>query len=207
LYMIKKNVILSGIIIAIILLFTATLNYPGGSLKNEFSVGFDWANNYISNLLSPQAVNGMENAARPWAVGGVLFLSASFGLFFMRFSNRIKVKSAANIIKYLGVFATLCAFLTVLPSLHDIMVTLSSISTLIIFFYLTVFALKSKLHFLKFCSVVFLFLFYAAAYMYFTRSYLEFMPIMQKVIFVAKIIWVLVLEYFTKEEDFEHIVK
>jgi hypothetical protein len=205
--MIKKNLILLGIIIAIILLFIATLNYPGGSLKNEFSVGFDWANNYISNLLSPQAVNGMENAARPWAVGGVLFLSASFGLFFMIFSNKIKVKSAAFVIKYCGILATISAFLTVIPSLHDMMIIISSTPTLLIFFYITVFTLKSKLHFLKIYSVLALLLFYVATYMYFTSSYLEYLPIMQKTIHLVQIVWVLVLEYFTKEEDFEHIVK
>jgi hypothetical protein len=205
--MIKKNLIVLGIIIATILLFTATLNYPGGSLKNEFSVGFDWVNNYISNLLSPQAVNGMENTARPWAVGGVLFLSASFGLFFMTFSNRIKVKSAAFVIKYCGILATISAFLTVIPSLHDMMIIISSAPTLLIFFYITVFTLKSKLHFLKIYSVLALLLFYVASYMYFTSSYLEYLPVMQKTIHLVQIVWVLVLEYFTKKEDFAHIVK
>jgi hypothetical protein len=205
--MIKKNIILFGIIIALILLFFATLNYPGGSVKNEFSVGYDWANNYISNLLNPQAVNGMANTARPWAVSGVLFLAASFGLFFITFSNRIKVKSAATVLKYGGMMATLCAFLTVFPSLHDIMVTLSGTFALLIFFYITVFILKSKLHLLKIYSVLSLLLFYVVTYMYSTRSYLEYLPIMQKTVHLVQIVWVLILEYFTKEEDFQHIVK
>jgi hypothetical protein len=205
--MIKKNLILFGIIIAIILLFIATLNYPGGSLKNEFSVGYNWADNYISNLLSPKAVNGMDNTARPWAVGGVLFLSASFGLFFIRFSNWIKVKSAANVIKYFGIVATIAAFLTIIPSFHDIMVTLSGICTLLVFFYVTVFVLKSKLYFLKIYSVLALLSFYITTYMYYSSSYLTYLPIMQKNIHLLQIVWVLILEYFTKEEDFQHIVK
>jgi hypothetical protein len=178
--MIKKNIILFGIIIALVLLFIAALNYPGGSIKNESSLGYDWADNYISNLLNPQAVNGMTNTARPWAVCGVLFLTASFGLFFMTFSNKIKVKSAAMVLKYGGMMATLCAFLTVFPSLHDIMVTVSGTFTLLIFFYITVFILKSKLHLLKIYSVLSLLLFYVVTYMYSTRSYLEYLPIMQK---------------------------
>jgi hypothetical protein len=205
--MTKKNLILFGVIIALILLFIATLNYPGGSIKNEFSVGYDWANNYISNLLSPQAVNGMDNTARPWAIGGVLFLSASFGLFFIQFSNKIKVKSAANVIKYCGILATISAFLTVIPSWHDKMIIISSTPTLLIFFYITVFTLKSKLHFLKIYSVLALLLFYVATYMYFTSSYLAYLPIVQKTIHLVQIVWVLVLEYFTKEEDFAHIIK
>jgi hypothetical protein len=205
--MIKKNTILFGLIIALILLFIATLNYPGGSIKNEVSVGFDWVNNYISNLLNPQAVNGMVNTARPWAVAGVLFLSASFGLFFIQFSNKIKVKSAANVIKYGGILATLCAFLIVFPSLHDIMVTLSATCTLLVFFYITVFLFKSKFHFLKIYSLLSISFFYVVTYMYSTRSYVEYLPIMQKAIHLVQIVWVLALEYFTKEEDFQHITK
>jgi hypothetical protein len=170
-------------------------------------MGYDWANNYISNLLNPQAVNGMINTARPWAVGGVLFLSASFGLFFIGFSDKIKVKSAANVIKYGGLMAALCAFLTVFPSLHDIMVTLSGTCTLLVFFYITVFLFKTKFHFLKIYSVLSLIFFYAATYMYSTRSYIEYLPIMQKTIHLVQIVWVLILEYYTTEKDFQHITK
>jgi hypothetical protein len=183
-------------------LFTATLNYPGGTALNPSSVGYDWANNYISNLLQPQAVNGMDNTARPWAVLGVLLMSASFGWFFVKFSKGIPVKSAANVIKYGGVLATGLAFLTVIPSQHDRMVTLSSVLTLLVFFYITIFILKSRLTILKICSVIFLSMFYVAAFMYFTRFHLEYLPMMQKAIFVMKIVWILALEYFTTEEDF-----
>jgi hypothetical protein len=206
-YMIQKNLILSGLILAVSLLFIATLNYPGGSIKNELSQGYNWGDNYISNLLHPQAVNGMDNTARPWAVGGVLLMSASFGLFFLKFSQLIKVKSAAFVIKYGGIAATIAAFLTVIPSFHDIMVSISGTCTLLVFFYLTVFILKSKLHFLKLYSVLALLLFYMATYMYYTMSYLDYLPIMQKAIHLVQIVWVLILEYYAKEEDFQHIVK
>lgn len=191
--MIKNKLIPAGITIGVLLLFMATLNYPGGSNLNELTTGYDWINNYLSNLLNPTAVNGMHNTARPWAIGGILLLSASFGAFFIKFSQKIPDKSAAFIIKYLGIAATGFAFLTAIPSLHDIMVTISSILTLIIFFYITVFVLKSKLRTLKILSVLFLATFYLGAYMYFTQSYLVFMPIMQKVIFAVKIIWILAL--------------
>jgi hypothetical protein len=60
----KKTLIPIGIIIGVSLLFIATFNYPGGSYHDESSVGYDWMNNYISNLLSPKAVNGMYNKSR-----------------------------------------------------------------------------------------------------------------------------------------------
>ncbi len=126
---------------------------------------------------------------------------------FVNFSSRIKIKSASLVIKYLGIIATIFGFITVLPALHDIMVTLSSILTLLIFFYITVMVVKSKLTLMKIMSIVFLLTFYIGAYMYFSRFQLEYMPIMQKIIFAMKITWVLSLEYLTCKEDFEHIIK
>lgn len=205
--MMKKYAILIGIIIGTFLLILATFHYPGGTYENVNSEGYDWANNYISNLLRPLAVNGTENAARPYAILGVLFLTASFGVFFVKFSNRIKIKSASLVIKYLGILATILGFITVVPSMHDIMVTASSILTLLIFFYITVMVIKSKLNLMKVLSIIFLLTFYFGAYMYFTRSYLEYMPLIQKIIFLMKIVWILLLQYLTRKEDFQYIIK
>jgi hypothetical protein len=205
--MIKKYKILIGVLIGTLLLIIATIYYPGGTYENVNSVGYDWANNYISNLLRPLAVNGEENTARPLAIFGVLFLTASFGLFFVTFSNRIKIRSASLVIKYLGILATILGFITVIPSMHDLMVTMSSILTLLIFFYITIMVIKSKLNSMKIMSIIFLLTFYFGAYMYFTRTFLEYMPIMQKIIFSMKIVWILSLEYLTRKEDFQFITK
>ena len=204
--MIKKYSILISVIIGTLLLIISTIYYPGGSYENANSEGYDWANNYISNLLGPSAVNGKENTARPFAVLGVLFLTAGFGFFFLNFSKRIKIRSASLVIKYIGILATILGFITVVPSMHDMMVTLSSILTLLIFFYITVMVIKSKLTRMKIMSIIFLLTFYFGAYMYFARFQLEYMPIMQKIIFLMKITWVLSLEYLTEKEDFEHII-
>lgn len=205
--MMKKYTILAGLAIGTLLLALAAFRYPGGTYGNAHSEGYDWANNYISNLLSPLAVNGKENAARPYAILGVLFLTASFGWFFVKFSGRIRIKSASFVIKYSGILATVLGFVTVVPALHDLMVTASSMLTLLIFFYITVLVLKSELTLMKVLSIVFLATFYFGAYMYFTRSFLEYMPLVQKVIFLMKVAWVLCLEYLTGEEDFQHIVR
>ena len=203
----KKNQIIIGISIAVLFLFLAAIYYPGGSNLDPNSIGYDWKNNYISNLLSPKAINGMDNAARPWAIVGVLFLSASFGFFFYGFSKYIQVKSAANVIKFAGVGSALAGLLVVVPALHDSMVTLSSIMTLVAFFYVTIFTIKSKLSILKILSILFLAIHYFACYMYFTRTFLDYLPIMQKAIHLVQIIWVVGLMYFTNEKDFENIKK
>ena len=205
--MIQKNIITIGIALGVLLLIISTFFYPGGTLNDPNSVGYSWFENYISNLLRPLAVNGMENAARPWAVAGALILTLSFGLFFYQFSAFLKVKSAAFVIKYVGIVATFLGFLIVIPSLHDILVTVTSALSLLLFFYLTVFVINAKKPILSLMSVLFLILFYFATFMYSARFHLEYMPIMQKIVFVVKIVWILSLAYFTKKEDFENVLK
>ena len=98
--MIKKHSVLIGISIGTFLMIVSTFYYPGGTYGHINSDGYDWENNYLSHLLGPLAVNGEENTARPIASVGVLFLTAGFGLFFVNFSSKIKIRSASLIIKY-----------------------------------------------------------------------------------------------------------
>jgi len=56
--MLKKHSVLPGIIISLSLLVIATFYYPGGSQFDKSSVGYDWKNNYISNLFGEKAING-----------------------------------------------------------------------------------------------------------------------------------------------------
>lgn len=200
--MLKKNSILLGLVISILLLFIATSNYPGGSQVDKNSVGYDWKNNYISNLFGAKAINGSANSARFWAIGGMIFFSASFAMFFVEFSEKIPAKGASRIIKYVGAIGMIFTFLIATP-LHDIMVTIASTMFLIGMFYITVFILKSKLHLLKYCCVICLIIFYYTLYLYGSAS-LKYLPIMQKITFATTIALILCLKYFTKKEDFQN---
>lgn len=199
--MLKKYSVLSGIIISISLLLIATTLYPGGSEFDKTSIGYSWKTNYISNLFGEKAINGADNGGRFWAIAGMLFLSASFAVIFIKFSKKIPVKSAANVIKYTGVISMIFTFLIATP-LHDLMVSLSSTIFLIGLFYVTVFIYKSRLHFLKFICSICLLVFYSTLYIYGFGQFLEFLPIMQKITFVVTITTIISLEYFTRKEDF-----
>lgn len=202
--MLKKYSVLIGITISIVLLFIATLVYPGGSLFDKNSIGFDWSKNFISNLFAAKAVNGADNLSRIWAVAGMFFLSAGFALFFIDFSKKIPAKGAAKVIKYLGGGSMLFTFLIATP-MHDIMITIASTLFLLGMFYITVFILKSRLQVFKFLCVICLLVFYTTLYLFGTPDYLYILPIMQKINFAITIITVLGLEYGTTKEDFEHI--
>lgn len=201
----KKYSILIGLMTSIVLLLIATWVYPGGSLFDKNSVGFKWSQNFISNLFLEKAINGSDNPSRLWAIGGMLFLSLSFALFFINFSRKIPAKGAAKVIKYVGALGMLFTFLIATP-MHDIMVTIASTMFLLGLFYITVFVFKSKLHMLKFMCIACLIVFYATLFIYGVREYWAILPIMQKVTFGFTIILVVGLEYFTQKEDFEHII-
>jgi hypothetical protein len=200
--MLKKYSILLGIAISISLLLIATWCYPGGSQVDKNAIGYDWRNNYISNLFGEKAVNGVRNTSRFWAVAGMIFFSASFALFFVEFSKRIPAKGAAKIIKYIGAISMFFTALIATP-LHDTMITISSTMFLIGLFYITIFILKSKLHFFKFLCIACLLVYYATLYLY-GSGHVKFLPIMQKITFATTIVLILALNYFTKKEDFQY---
>lgn len=201
--MLKRHSVLIGITVSLSLLFIAMMVYPGGSVLDKNSVGFDLTKNFISNLFGAKAVNGSDNPARYWADAGMIFLAVSFAMFFMRFSEKIPQKSAANVIKYAGAGGMIFTFLIVTP-LHDLMVTIASTLFLLSIFYITVFVLKSKLHFFKVLCVIGMLNFYFTLYL-FGFGDLIYLPTMQKVTYFSMIILILLLDYFTTKEDFEQL--
>lgn len=200
--MLKKHLLLIGMTTSLLLLIIAAFYYPGGSQNDLNSIGYSWENNYLSNLFAPKAVNGMDNLARPWAVAGMLALAISFAIFFSAFSKKIEHKGAARVIQFCGVSAMGFAFLTVTP-LHDQMVKIASTLSLVALFYITVFVLKSKLLLFKILSIVILLLLYTSLFLYYSRTYLEFLPIMQKAAFGMTMGWALGLQYFSEAGDFQ----
>jgi len=203
--MLNKNIVFIGIALSILCLIVASLNYPGGSPKDPNSIGFQWTENYISDLLDYKAVNGAGNPARPFAVVGVLLMGLSTGFAFVRFSRKLRLKKLSGVIKYGGLLMIFLCILGAFPSQHDLSVTLGIFIDLLVSFYVMVTLLKSRLTVLKVISVVFLASFYVAAYMFGTKTGLEYMPLVQKITHIVQIVWILGLEYFTTKEDFEHL--
>ncbi|MBK9734427.1 MAG: hypothetical protein IPO92_05425 [Saprospiraceae bacterium] len=195
----KKYSVLICMVISVILIVKATLVYPGGSLLDKNSIGFDWTKNFMSNLFATKAINGSENPAWIWALIGMAFHSVAYGIFFINMSKKIPSKQWANILKFIGATNMVFIFLIATP-LHDLG-TISIIVTLVGLFIITVFILKSKLHLLKFCCIICLLTFYCFLSL-FGFGYLGLAVIMQKVYNISSMLSVLGLEYFTKYEDF-----
>jgi len=201
--MIKKYSVLICIIISVILLVIAASLYPGGSLADNNSIGFNWTKNFISNLFATKAINGSENASRLWAIAGMVFHSFGYGIFFIHMSKKIPSKSAAIVLKFIGV-ANILFNILIVTNLHDLMVTISTTLTLLGFFYITVFIFKSKLHLLKLCCVICLLIFYYTLFLYGFGNW-GLLAIMQKVSFILSMLLVLALEYRTTRDDFKQV--
>ncbi len=200
--MIKKYSVLICMITSVILIVIATFYYPGGSLLDKNSIGFDWSKNFFSNLFATKAINGSENLGRIWAIIGMAFHSVGYGIFFINMSKKIPSRQWANILKFIGTINIIFIFLIATP-LHDLG-TISIILTLVGLFTITVFIQKSKLHLLKFCCIICLLTFYCF-FSLFGFGYLGLAIIMQKVYNISSMLLVLGLEYFTKYEDFRQI--
>jgi hypothetical protein len=201
-HIVKKYSVLICLVISVILIVIATLVYPGGSLFDKNSIGFDWSKNFVSNLFASKAINGSENPGRIWAIIGMAFHSVGYGIFFINMSKKISLRQWATILKFIGATNILLIFLIATP-LHDLG-TISIILTLFGLFIITVFILKSKLHLFKFYCIICLLTFYCFFFL-FGFGYLGLAVIMQKVYNTSSMLLVLGLEYFTKYEDFIQI--
>ncbi|WP_414617574.1 hypothetical protein [Dyadobacter sp. 32] len=156
----------------------------------------------MSNLFATTAINGSENSGRIWAIIGMAFHSAGYGIFFINISKKMSSIPWANILKFIGATDIVLIFLIATP-LHDLG-TISIILTLTGLFIITVFILRSKLHLLKFCCIICLLTYYGF-FSLFGLGYLGLSIIMQKVYVISSVLLVLGLEHFTKYEDFRQI--
>src|ERR1700712_3499318 len=123
--MIKKYSVLIGLVISLILIGVAISIYPGGTMFDEYSVGFDWTKNFMSNLFGERALNGAENPARFWAYAGMILLPFTYAIFFINMAKKIPDKKAGYILKYVGIANIFFTFLTV-TYLHDTMLIIST---------------------------------------------------------------------------------
>lgn len=196
----KDHSVLLCMAVSVALVGVATRLYPGGSLADPHSVGFDWTRNFFSNLFLPKALNGAVNPGRPWAMIGMAFHSVAEGIFFLRTAKKMPSRHAALVLRITGTANIAFNFLIATP-LHDPMVTVSSTLGLLGLFYITIFVLRSKRTALKVLCVGCMLLFYFTLFLYGFGNW-GLLAIMQKVSAVCSMALVLVLEYFTAREDF-----
>jgi hypothetical protein len=131
----------------------------------------------------------------------MVFHSIGYGIFFIHTARKIPHNHTDLVLKSVGIANMVFTFLIATP-LHDLMVTISSTLTMLGLFYITVFILRTKLHWLKFFCIASMLLFYLTLFLYGAGDW-GLLAVMQKVTFICFMLLVLAIEYFTKSEDFQ----
>ena len=115
-----------GIILIIITAPLVIQNYPGGSITNLQTHGFQWTGNYWCNLYEETALNGQQNTARVRAMVSSSFLSIILiGFFLVMSSLNDKHKIERKIILIFGLLGVLFTPLGMITKYHDIGVILA----------------------------------------------------------------------------------
>lgn len=184
----KWKIILALVVFTLTLVLSLTL-YPGGNQENKQAVGFSWMHNYWCNLMNEEAMNGMPNPARPFAIAAWVMLCGLLTLFFIRFSRQsVLGKGWRQLIAVTGVGAMLAA-LWLFTSWHDEATIIASIlggMALVGVIYDRVLRKQqSDLYIGGLCIA----LIAANNYIYYTGSGLYYLPLIQKITFVAILGW------------------
>jgi hypothetical protein len=188
-------VVNSGIILFFCLYFTAALNYPGGSKANAYSVGFSWTNNYWCDLLDQRAINGEVNSARPIslsAMGVLCFTLTAFWYWVPTFMGM--GKSGVWIIRWSG-FAAMATSVFLFFGPHDRIINIASF-----FGIISVIGTLAGLHMLKWknqfwAGILNLGLVGMNNIFYYNPDLLTYLPVLQKLTFIAFLSWVFSVSY------------
>ncbi len=193
-----------GILCFVLLYIVSAALYPGGSQANINSEGFDWTHNYWCNLLSETAINGEVNPAEPFAISALFILCISLLIFFVQFAIRYSRSIFwKSLIQISAVLSMLFACL-IFGKQHDIMTVLSSIFGLFLLIGIIRELHENKLHKFLITAIFCILILALNNYIYYTKQYLEFLPILQKISFAIVLAWVLTLnQHATKEEKQE----
>lgn len=180
-----------GILIFVALYIYSSTRYPGGSQANINTVGFDWIHNYWCNLMNEKGVNGQLNPARPFAISAMIILCFSLAVFFVQFAKYLSSSKLWKlIIMYSGIISMLFAVL-IFTEYHDLMTIISSVFGLFTVIGIIKEIYKSNLIGYKLSGLCCILLLGLNNYIYYTKHFIEVLPLLQKITFATILIWIL----------------
>jgi len=184
-----------GIVTFVTLFIYAASQYPGGSIVDVNSVGFDWMNNYWCNLTSLKAINGQTNSARPVAISAMILLCFSLTIFFIQFSKVYPESIYWKwIIKLGGILSMFFASL-IFTAFHDSMILISSFFGFFVVIGVMKEIYKTNLIYYKISGAICLLFLLLNNYIYYSKQGILYLPFIQKISFVIVLLWVIGLNY------------
>jgi hypothetical protein len=183
-----------------IYVYASTL-YPGGSQADINSVGYDWRNNYWCNLMSEDAMNGLENPARPVALLGMVILCSSMTLFFFHFANYFEKNRIWKMTIKIANALAMGAAVFIFTKYHDIMTAISSICGVVGIIGIIRALHKNNLTFFKVSGMICVALLGILSLFYYNENLINYLPIVQKVGFIWILSWIVGLNLKMKNKN------
>jgi hypothetical protein len=178
-----------GILVFFLLFWYSSTFYPGGNQTDLNAVGFDWYQNYWCNLTNELAMNDEINPARPYAITALVILCFSLMVFFIQFSEKTSSKFWRRSIKVGGVLSmTFAVFM--FTDFHDFMIILASFFGFIVVIGVIWQLYLSDLTLFKVTGIVCIILLAINNYIYYTDSYIRYLPFIQKITFLVVLFWI-----------------
>jgi hypothetical protein len=178
-----------GFCLFIILYVIAASLYPGGSEINLSAKSFSWKHNYWCDLLETHAENGEPNTARTTAIVAMAVLCISIALFWYFVPRLFTFKPfSKKLIQFTGVISMgILVFLQ--ANFHDIIINIAGASGVIALTGTLIGLYKNRSYFLFVLGVVCVFLLFLNNYIYYTKQWLYYLPVVQKLSFILFLLW------------------
>ncbi len=182
-----------GILIFFGIYFYASTLYPGGHQADYSAPGFSWIHNYWCDLMDTEAYNGEINPAQPYALSAMIMLCLSLSVFFYHFPKYFHVSVLWNrAIRIFGITSMVAAILVASP-LHNAMIAIASILGLFALLGIIYAVIKHKLRWFTVVAVVCILLIGFNNYSYYSRQFVEWLPLLQKISFAIVLGWLFFL--------------
>ena len=190
-----------GILVFIGIYIYASQLYPGGSIVDINSIGFDWRNNHWCNLMRESGLNGIQNQGRPVAIVGISILCFSMIIFFIQFANYFEKSRPWNTtIKISGGLAMLSATF-IFTKYHDIMTTILSICGTIVIIVMIRALHNNQLTFFKVMGIFCILIIGLNNFFYYNEDLIQYSPLIQKIAFFLILSWTIGLNFIINRKN------
>jgi hypothetical protein len=181
---------LVGISTFILFFVIAASHYPGGSNFDPSSIGYSWKENFWCELLGHSAKNSMPNAARPYALTGMIGLSIGVSSFWYLITQGLFPNKALNLVT--RAFGIISMFLSsfIFTIYHDLFI-FGSVITGSFAFFLLFRQFWQRSQYLFFISgMTFMIMILANCFIYLTDIGETVLPSLQKLTFLYTLFWI-----------------
>ncbi|NND61651.1 MAG: hypothetical protein HKN48_00500 [Flavobacteriaceae bacterium] len=182
-----------GILVFFGIYFFSSTLYPGGTQIDSTTVGFSWFQNYWCDLMETEAYNGESNPAQPYALAAMIMLCVSLSVFFYKFPKYFYISPFWNrLIVIFGIGSMIAAVLVASP-LHNSMIAVASILGLFALIGIIYGVIKHKLRWFTVVAVICMLLIGFNNYSYYSREFVYWLPLLQKISFAVILGWLFFL--------------